>query len=81
MDLLQTYVSNGILFPKLFSPSVRKKCSSDPEKFEAEGQEFLKFFEITRTIYSNCERSDQFLKQIAFFHFFLAEVSNILKQS
>ena len=31
-------------------------------KFEAEGQEI---FEITRTIYSNSERSEQFLKQNA----------------
>ena len=33
----------GILLPKLFWPTVRKKCSSDREKvlkFEAEGQEF-----------------------------------------
>ena len=32
---------NGILFSKLFKPTVRKKCSSDREKkmkFEAEGQ-------------------------------------------
>ena len=31
---------NGILLPKLFRPTVRKKCSSDREKllkFEAEG--------------------------------------------
>ena len=37
--------SNGILLPKLFLPSVRKKCSSDREKllkFEAEGLEFGK---------------------------------------
>jgi hypothetical protein len=37
-----------------------KNCSSDWEKllkFEAEG----KIFEITRTIYSNSERSEQFL--------------------
>ena len=36
---------NGILLPKLFLPTVRKKCSSDREKllkFEAEGQEFEK---------------------------------------
>ena len=36
---------NGILLPKLFWPTVRKKCSSDREKllkFEAEGQEFAK---------------------------------------
>ena len=34
---------NGILLPKLFWPIVRKKCSSDREKFlklEAEGREF-----------------------------------------
>ena len=44
---------------------MRKNCSSDREKllmkFEAEGREFAKFFEITRTIYSNSERSEQFL--------------------
>ena len=36
---------NGILLPKLFWPTVRKKCSSDQEKllkFEAEGREFAK---------------------------------------
>ena len=35
-----------ILLPKLFWPTVRKKCSSDRGKllkFEAEGQEFAKF--------------------------------------
>ena len=44
-----------------------KKCSSDREKLlriEAEGQEFAKSFEITRTW--NSERSEQFLKQNAF---------------
>ena len=38
-------VDNGILLPKLFWLTVRKKCSSDQEKllkFEAEGQEFAK---------------------------------------
>ena len=57
-------VSNSILLPKLFWPTVRKNCSSDWEKllkFEAEGQEFSKTFGITRTIYSNSERSEQFL--------------------
>ena len=55
---------NGILLPKLFSLTVRKKCSSDREKllrFEAEGREFAKSFNITRTIYSNSERSEKFL--------------------
>ena len=42
--------NNGILLPKLF----RKKCSSDHEKL-------LKMLEITRRIYSNSERSEQFL--------------------
>ena len=52
---------NGILLPKLFWPTVRKDCSSDREKllkFEAEGQEFAKKFEITITIYSSSERSE-----------------------
>ena len=43
---------------------MRKKCSSDYEKllkFEAEGQEFAKCFEIIRTIYSNSERSEKIL--------------------
>ena len=40
-----------------------KNCSNDREKllkFEAKGQEVLKILEITRTIYSNSERSEQF---------------------
>ena len=54
----------GILLPKLFWPNVGKNCSSDREKllkFKAEGREFVFFFEITRTIYSNSERPEQFL--------------------
>ena len=38
------FLKLGILFPKLFWTSVRKKCSSDREKllkFEAEGRKFL----------------------------------------
>ena len=45
-DLLQIDGNNGILLPKLFWPTVRKKCSSDLEKllkFEAEAREFAKF--------------------------------------
>ena len=37
---------NGILLPKFFWPTVRKKCSSDRAKllkFEVEGWEFAKF--------------------------------------
>jgi hypothetical protein len=44
---------------------VRKNCSSDQEKvlkFKAEGRKFAKIL----TIYSNIERSVQFLKQNAF---------------
>ena len=42
---LGTFLENSILLPKLFWPTVRKKCSSDREKllkFEAEGREFAK---------------------------------------
>ena len=42
-----SFFRNGILFPKLIWPTVRKKCSSDREKhlkFKTEGQEFAKFF-------------------------------------
>ena len=38
--------SNGILLPKLFWPTVRKKCSNSDRdkllKFKAEGREFAK---------------------------------------
>ena len=59
--------------------TVRKNCSSDREKllkFKAEGREFAKNFEITRTIYSNSERSEQFLVTECFFNLFM-EVSHI----
>ena len=55
----------GILLSKLFWPTVRKNCSSDLEKnlkLETEGREFAKKFRsLNRTIYSNSERSEQFL--------------------
>ena len=40
---LDLFFRNGILYPKLFGPAVRKKCSSHRErllKFIAKGQEF-----------------------------------------
>ena len=40
------HIMSGILFPKLFWPTVRKKSSSDQEnllKFKNEGREFAKF--------------------------------------
>ena len=51
-----------------------QNCSSDREKllkFEAEGQEFGKILEITRTIYSNSETSEQFLVTECFINLFL----------
>ena len=42
---LLTKPRNGILLPKLFRPTLRKKCSSYQENFlklEAEGREFAK---------------------------------------
>ena len=64
---------NGNLPPELFWLTVRKNCSSDREKrlkFEAEGQEFTKILRSIRTIYSNSERSEQFLVTECFFNFF-----------
>jgi hypothetical protein len=61
---------------------VRKNCSSDREKllkFETEGREFCKKIEITRTIYSNSERSEHFLVTECFFKL-LMEVSHILEK-
>ena len=55
---------NGILLPKLFWPTVRKKCTSDRKKtFEIWGwrPRICKFFEITCIICSNSQRSEQFL--------------------
>ena len=72
---------NGILLPKLFWATVRKNCSSDREKvskFEAEGREYAKILRsVDRTIYSNSERSEQFLVTECFFNLFL-EVSHIV---
>ena len=34
MSKIHFYNFNGILLPKLFLPTVRKKCSSDREKLE-----------------------------------------------
>ena len=65
-------LKNGILIPKLLWPTVRKNWSGDLEtllKFEAEGREFAKKIEITRTIYSNRERSEHFLVTECFFNF------------
>ena len=70
---------NGILLPKLFWYTVRKKCFSDREKnFEIRGRRprICKNFAITRTMCSNSERSEQFLITECFFNLFL-EVSHI----
>ena len=75
---------NGILLPKLFWPTVRKNCSSDWEKLLKFEAEICKKSEITRTIYSDSERSKQFLvadlrllmHTIVFYPFFNFQVSN-----
>ena len=65
------------MLPKLFWPTVRKKCSCYQEKLlnSRLKAKNLQNFEITRTIYSNSERSEQFLVTKCFFNLFL-EVSN-----
>ena len=51
------------MLPKLFSPSVRKSCSSDREKllkFETDGWEFAKFLR-SQEQFIQTERSEQSL--------------------
>ena len=55
--------SNSILFPKLPWPSVRKIILEIQKNFWISR---LKSYEITRTIYSISEMSEQFLKQNSF---------------
>ena len=68
----------GILLPKLFWSTVRKKNSSDQEKplkFEAKSWNFQNS-QFTRTIYLYSQRSEQFLVTQRFLNLFL-EVSHI----
>ena len=54
----------GILFPKLFFPTVRKKCSSDGEKlfkFKAEGLEFAKFLRLLEQFIQTVKGQNNFL--------------------
>ena len=62
--LFQTIIKNGILLPKLSWPTVRKIVLVIEKSFwnsRLKAWEFAKILEITRTIYSNSERSEQFL--------------------
>ena len=73
------FLNKWYFLSKLFWPTVRKNCSSDRDKllkFENEGRGICKLVEITRTIYSNSERSEQFVVTECFFNLFL-EVSQI----
>ena len=69
---------HGISLSKLFWPTMKKNWSSDEEKLLNSRQkaENLQIFEITRAIYSNSERSEQFLVTQCFFNLFL-KVSQI----
>jgi folylpolyglutamate synthase/dihydropteroate synthase len=65
-DKNTTYLCSKIIsiLTKIVLTYCEKKNSSDREKllkFEAEGREFSKHFEITTTIYSNSDRSEKFL--------------------
>ena len=64
-----THTHNGILFPKLFWPTERKKmfqCTDQEKllKFEDEGREFAKFL---RTIYQTVIVQTNFLNEIFFY--------------
>ena len=77
---LQVYVRKWYFVTKIVL--WEKNCSSDREKkFEFRGwrPRICNIFEITRTIYSNSERSEQFLVTECFFNLFL-EVSHKLEQ-
>jgi hypothetical protein len=68
---LRLSLSNGILFPKLFLPTVRIKCSSNQEKLlkiEAEGREFTNFLRSQEQFIqtANSERSDNFWNRMLF---------------
>ena len=68
-DLSTALKSDDILLQKLFWPSVKKNVLVTKKNFwnlRLKAENLQKFFLITRTIYSNSERSNQFLKQIAF---------------
>ena len=57
--------TNGILFPKLFWPTVRKKCSGDL-KFEAEGREFAKVFRSLEKFIRTVKSQYNFWNRILF---------------
>ena len=54
--LKYTTASNGILLPKLFSPTVRRNCSSDWENWPR----MCKNFEITETIFQTVKGHNNF---------------------
>ena len=60
----EKWMKNSISLSKLFWPTVRKKCSSVQEKTLEIWDwrpRICKLFDITRTLYSNSEWSEQFL--------------------
>ena len=60
---------NGILLPKLFGPTVRKKCPSDREKllkFEAEGRELANFLRSLEQFIETVKGQNKFWQQNAF---------------
>ena len=74
----QKQLKIGILLQKLPWPTVRKKCSSD----RSWRPRISKKFQITWTIYSNSERSEQFLVKECLFKMFLviSQLPNKLEQ-
>ena len=77
--ILTTSGKTGILLPELFwSTARKKKFKLSKYFFETRGwrTRIYKFFEITRTIYSNSERSEPFLVKECLFISFL-DVSHI----
>ena len=61
----------GILLPKLFWPTVRKKCSRIFLKFEAEGKEFAKFLRSLEQLIQTLKGKNKFLVTGCFLNLFL----------
>ena len=70
-------MQNGILLPKLFRPTLKKKWSSDREKllkFQAEGREFANFLKSLEQFIQTVKGQNNFWYN--FFNLFL-ELSQI----
>ena len=70
MYLIKKKCRDGILLPKLFWPTVRKKFGSDrekPLKFEAEGENFQIFWDHKNNLFKQWKARTIFSNRMLFF--------------